>query len=63
MAADMIDFPDSALLQNSVYPPAMIQDTVQAMIDYLEGEEVPQDNVKSAELVTSENVANYPSFE
>ena len=56
-------YPRFGGIMSVTYPPAMIQDTVQAMIDYLEGIEVPQDNVKSAELVTSENVANYPYFE
>ena len=45
------------------YPPAMIQVTIQAMVDYFDGAEVIQDNVQSAECVDSSNVANYKGFE
>ena len=45
------------------YPPAMIQVTIQAMVDYFDGKEVLQDNTQSAEQVTKDNVANYKGFE
>ena len=45
------------------YPPAMIQVTIQAMLDYFAGAEVLQENTQSAECVTAENVANYKGFE
>jgi len=44
------------------YSPAMIQTAIQDMVDYLNGEEVPQDHVIACENVTAENVDNYPSF-
>ena len=44
------------------YSPAMIQTAIQDMVDYLNGQEVPQDHVIACENVTSENVAEYPSF-
>ncbi len=45
------------------YPPAMIQVTIQAMVDYFDGAEVLQDNTQSAEQVHKDNVANYKGFE
>lgn len=45
------------------YPPAMIQVTIQALVDYFDGAEVLQDNTQSAEQVTKDNVANYKGFE
>ena len=45
------------------YPPAMIQVTIQAMVDYFDGAEVLQDNTQSAECVDASNVANYKGFE
>jgi ribose transport system substrate-binding protein len=44
------------------YSPAMIQTAIQDMIDYLNGDSVEQDHVIPCELVTSDNVASYPSF-
>ena len=44
------------------YPPAMIQVTIQAMVDYFDGKDVLQDNTQSAEQVTKDNVANYKGF-
>jgi len=40
----------------------MIQDAVELMLAYLNGEEVAQDFVVPVEIVTSENVANYVGF-
>ena len=45
------------------YPPAMIQVTIQAMVDYFDGKTVLQDNTQSAEQVHKDNVANYKGFE
>ena len=45
------------------YPPAMIQVTIQAMVDYFDGVDVLQDNTQSAEQVHKDNVANYKGFE
>ena len=45
------------------YPPAMIQVTIQAMVDYFDGATVLQDNTQSAEQVHKDNVANYKGFE
>ena len=45
------------------YPPAMIQVTIQAMVDYFDGKDVLQDNTQSAECVDATNVANYKGFE
>ena len=45
------------------YPPAMIQVTIQAMVDYFDGKQVAQDNTQSAECVDKTNVANYKGFE
>lgn len=50
-------------IMSVTYPPAMIQDTVQALVDHFEGKDVVLNNVQSAQLVTPENVANFPSFE
>lgn len=44
------------------YSPAMIQTAIQDMVDYLDGKDVTQDHVIECENVTSENVAEYPSF-
>ena len=41
---------------------SMIQTAIQDMVDYLDGKDVEQDHVIVCENVTSENVANYPSF-
>ena len=49
-------------IMSVTYPPAMIQDTVQAMVDYFDGKEVVQENTQSAQIVTKENVAEFPSF-
>jgi len=46
----------------ATYSPAMIQDAVELMLAYLNGEEVAQDFVVPVEIVTSENVANYVGF-
>lgn len=45
------------------YPPAMIQVTIQAMVDYFDGVDVVKDNTQSAEQVHKDNVANYKGFE
>ena len=45
------------------YPPAMIQVTIQALVDHFDGLEVAQDNTQSAECVDASNVANYVGFE
>ena len=45
------------------YPPAMIQVTIQAMVDHFDGKDVLQDNTQSAECVDATNVANYKGFE
>lgn len=45
------------------YPPAMIQVTIQAMVDYFDGASVELNNTQSAECVTADNVANYKGFE
>jgi len=44
------------------YSPAMIQDAVELMVAYLNGEEVAQDFIVPVEIVTAENVANYVGF-
>lgn len=44
------------------YSPAMIQTSIQDMVDYLDGKEVEQDHVIDCENVIPENVDNYPSF-
>ena len=46
-------------IMDVTYPPAMIQDTIQALVDYFDGKTVPQDNVQSAQCVTPENVADF----
>ncbi len=46
-------------IMSVTYPPAMIQDTIQALVDYFDGKEVPQDNTQSAECVTVDNVADF----
>ena len=38
------------------YPPAMIQDTIQALVDFFDGKGVPLDNTQSAQCVTADNV-------
>ena len=50
-------------IMSVTYPPAMIQVTIQAMLDYFAGAEVLQENTQSAECVFAENVANYKGFE
>ncbi len=50
-------------IMSVTYPPAMIQVTIQAMVDYFDGAEVLQDNTQSAECVDATNVANYKGFE
>ena len=50
-------------IMSVTYPPAMIQVTIQAMVDYFDGAEVAQDNTQSAECVDATNVANYKGFE
>ena len=54
--------PSFGAIMSVTYPPAMIQDTVQAMVDYLDGKEVVQENTQSAQIVTKENVNEFPSF-
>jgi len=49
-------------LVSVTYSPAMIQTAIQDMVDYLNGNTVAQDHVIPCENVTSENVADYPSF-
>ncbi len=49
-------------LVSVTYSPSMIQTAIQDMVDYLDGKDVEQDHVIVCENVTSENVANYPSF-
>lgn len=44
------------------YSPAMIQTAIQDMVDYLNGDTVEQDHVIACEIVTAENVTEYPSF-
>ena len=44
------------------YSPAMIQTAIQDMVDYLNGSQVEQDHVIACEVVTKENVSEYPSF-
>jgi len=46
-------------IMDVTYPPAMIQDTIQALVDYFDGKDVPQDNVQSAQCVTKDNVADF----
>ncbi len=46
-------------IMDVTYPPAMIQDTVQALVDYFDGKDVPQENTQSAQCVTTENVADF----
>lgn len=46
----------------ATYSPAMIQDAVRLMSDYLAGNDVSQDYVVPVEIVTAENVANYIGF-
>ena len=50
-------------IMSVTYPPAMIQVTIQAMVDYFDGATVAQDNTQSAECVDATNVANYKGFE
>lgn len=49
-------------LVSVTYSPAMIQTAIEDMVAYLNGESVEQDHVIQCENVTSENVAEYPSF-
>ena len=46
----------------ATYSPAMIQDAVELMVAYLNGEEITKDYVVPVEIVTSENVADYVGF-
>lgn len=46
-------------IMDVTYPPAMIQDTVQALVDYFDGKDVPQENTQSAQCVTADNVADF----
>jgi ribose transport system substrate-binding protein len=46
----------------ATYSPAMIQDAVKLMSDYLAGNEVAQDYVVPVEIVTAENVKDYIGF-
>ena len=50
-------------IMSVTYPPAMIQVTIQAMVDHFDGKTVAQDNTQSAECVDKNNVANYKGFE
>ena len=50
-------------IMSVTYPPAMIQVTIQAMVDHFDGADVLQDNTQSAECVDATNVANYKGFE
>ena len=50
-------------IMSVTYPPAMIQVTIQAMVDHFDGAAVEQDNTQSAECVDASNVANYKGFE
>ena len=49
-------------IMSVTYPPAMIQDAIQAMVDYMDGKEVVQENTQSAQIVTGENASEFPSF-
>ncbi|MDO5561039.1 MAG: substrate-binding domain-containing protein [Oscillospiraceae bacterium] len=44
------------------YSPSMIQDAIQDMVDSLDGKQISQDHVIECHNVTSENVADYKSF-
>ena len=46
-------------IMDVTYPPAMIQDTIQALVDHFEGKPVPQENTQSAQCVTADNVADF----
>lgn len=46
-------------IMDVTYPPAMIQDTIQALVDYFDGKDVPQENTQSAQCVTADNVAEF----
>ncbi len=46
-------------IMDVTYPPAMIQDTIQALVDYFDGKDVPQENTQSAQCVTKDNVADF----
>ncbi len=46
-------------IMDVTYPPAMIQDTVQALVDFFDGKDVPQENTQSAQCVTADNVADF----
>jgi len=50
-------------IMSVTYPPAMIQETVQAMVDYFDGKNVVQANTQSAQCVTKDNVADFKGFE
>ncbi len=50
-------------LVSVTYNPAMIQTAIQDMVDYLNGDPVEQDHVIACEIVDTENVRDYPSFD
>lgn len=49
-------------IMSVTYSPSMIQTAIQDMVDHLDGKDVEQDHVIECEDVTSDNVADYPSF-
>lgn len=49
-------------IMSVTYSPSMIQTAIEDMVDYLDGKQVTQDHVIACENVTSDNVAEYPSF-
>ena len=46
-------------IMDVTYPPAMIQDGIQALVDFFDGKDVPLENTQSAQCVTPENVADF----
>ena len=46
-------------IMDVTYPPAMIQDGIQALVDFFDGKDVPLENTQSAQCVTSDNVADF----
>ena len=46
-------------IMDVTYPPAMIQDGIQALVDFFDGKTVPLENTQSAQCVTPENVADF----
>ena len=66
IAGDYSAFPSAekfSAIMDVTYPPAMIQATIQALVDYFNGVEVPQDNTQSAQCVTADNVADFVGFQ